>query len=141
VTEVYVTYPDAELVALALLEPLPGSVVTFLPPNFQPPITQVNRIGGAPDNSDVTDFPILRIACYGTNRMQAWSMAAQAEALILGNRCRAIYVPEYGGDILIDSADIVVGGQLLPDIDPDDRRVVKDIIVGLRRPYGLTLTP
>jgi hypothetical protein len=137
VTEVYVTYPDAELVTLALLEPLPGNVVTFLPPGFTPPITQVNRIGGAPDNSDITDYPIMRIACYGATRMAAWQMAAQAEALILGNRCRAIYVPEYDGDVLIDSADIVVGGQLLPDIDPDDRRVVKDFIVGMRRAYRL----
>ena len=136
-TEVYVPYPDAELVMLALLAPLPGNAVTFLPSGFVPPITQVNRIGGAPDNSDVTDYPIIRVACYGANRSAAWQMAADAEALVIGNRCRAIYVPQYDGDILIDSADIVVGGQQQPDVNPDDRRVVKDFILGLRRAYHL----
>ena len=47
-------------------------------------------------------------------------------------------VPAYpDAEILIDSVDIAVGGQQLPDEAPEDRRVVKDYVVGLRRAYYL----
>lgn len=140
-TQVYVAYPDAELVTLAILEDLQGEKDTFLRSGWNPPLTQVNRIGGAPDNSDITDFAIMRLAHYGATRMDAWNLASQGEALMIGHRCRNVYVPEYDGEILVDSVDIIIGGQQLPDIDPDDRRVVKDYIIGLRRPYHLAATP
>lgn len=140
-TEVYVPYADAELVTLAILDPLDGPIGTFLPSGFTPPYTQVNRIGGAPDNSDITDFAIMRLAFYGANRMAAWDMAAQGEALMMARRGRVIFVPEYDGNICIDTVDIVVGGQQLPDVAPDDRRVVKDIVLGMRRPWHLAPAP
>jgi hypothetical protein len=142
-TDVYVAYPDAELVTLSILDPLDGEAGTWLESGFTPPYTQVNRIGGAPDNSDITDFALMRVAHYGTDRMNAWQLAAQGEALMIGARYHAIPVPEYGEDatILVDSVDIIVGGQQLPDVAPDDRRVVKDYLVGLRRAWRLAATP
>ena len=144
-TDVYVPYADAEIVGLALMDLLvpstPGLTTgTFLRSGWTPPFIQVNRIGGAPDVSDITDYPILRLAVYGADRMKAWDLSAKAEGMVIGHRGRNVYVPEYGSEILIDSADIVVGGQQLPDVDPDDRRVVKDVILGMRRPYYLVST-
>lgn len=142
-TEVYVAYPDAELVTLSILDPLDGNAGTWLPSGFTPPYTQINRIGGAPDNSDITDFAIVRVAHYGANRMGAWQLAAQGEALMIGARHHEISVPLMGEGvaILVDSVDIVIGGQQLPDVAPDDRRVVKDYIIGLRRPWRLATAP
>jgi hypothetical protein len=140
-------YPDAELICLAVVGLLDGTnggpvedltTTTFLWDDWSPPLIQVNRIGGAPDNMDVTDYPIMRIAAYGENRMAAWNLAGLAEGLMIGMRGRSVHVPEYDTDagetwVLIDSVDIAVGGQQLPDVDPDDRRVVKDYVLGMRR--------
>lgn len=141
---VSVAYPDAELVTMAIHKLLvaanPGlKIVTFLPANWVPPLVQINRIGGAPDVRDVTDYPLVRCAYYGVDRMGAWNLAAQGEGVMIGMRHRAVEVPAYGvgAEILIDSVDIAVGGQQLPDVNPDDRRVVKDFLLGLRRPHHL----
>lgn len=132
---IYVPYPDAELVFLDLLGSV-ASTVTMLPPGFDAPIIQINRVGGAPDPLDITDYAIMRIAYYGVNRPVSWAMAAQGEALIIGHRGRAIQVTDVG-PVIMDSVDILVGGQMLPDLDPDDRRVVKDYVAGFRRPWHL----
>lgn len=135
-------YPDAELVCLAIVDLLKAenggpvenlTTGTFLWDDWSPPLIQVNRIGGAPDVSDITDYPLLRLAMYGEDRMAAWNLAGQVEGLLIGMRHRAVYVPEYGANVLLDSVDIAVGGQQLPDTDPDDRRVVKDLVIGFRR--------
>lgn len=138
-------YPDAELVTLAVHDLLvPGNqglvVTTFLRSGWVPPAVQINRIGGSPDQWDLTDYPIMRCAYYGVNRPAAWDLAAQGEATMMGMAHRAVYVERYDGEILIDSVSIIVGGQQLPDVDPDERRVVKDFQLGLRRPHRLLVT-
>ena len=138
-------YPDAELVTMSVHEMLrtgpddPLVIDTFLRSGWTPPLVMVNRIGGSPDQWDVTDYAIVRCAYYGEKRMDAWNLASRGESIMLGYRGRAVHVPEYGADaeILIDSVDIAVGGQQLPDEAPEDRRVVKDYVVGLRRAYYL----
>ena len=138
-------YPDAELVVMSIHETLasgpddPLVVDTFLRSGWTPPLIMVNRIGGSPDQWDVTDYAIVRCAYYGEKRMDAWALAGRGESTMLGYRGRSIAVPEYGADatILVDSVDISVGGQQLPDEAPEDRRVVKDYVVGLRRQYHL----
>jgi hypothetical protein len=140
-------YPDAELVTMAVHdvirtspEGLPTLVVdTFLRSGWTPPLVMVNRIGGSPDQWDVTDYAIVRCAYYGAKRMDAWDLAARGEATMVSYRGRSVSVPEYGEDamILIDSVDIAVGGQQLLDEAPEDRRVVKDFVIGLRRAYYL----
>jgi hypothetical protein len=111
-------------------------VVTFLPPNFTPPLVQVNRIGGGPDASGITDFPIMRFAYYMPTRNESWQMSAAGEAALMAYEHRNIPVPGVG-DVLLDSLGIIIGGQMLPDLDPDDRRVVRDYVLGFRRQYHL----
>jgi hypothetical protein len=144
VTETYVPFPDAELVAMELHRLVLGAmpeyaglrVVTFLPPNFTPPLVQVNRIGGAPDPSGITDYPLMRFAYYMPTRNESWQMASAGEAALMAYEHRNIPVTGVG-DVLLDSLGIFVGGQMLPDLDPDDRRVVKDYVMGFRRQYQL----
>lgn len=141
-TEVYVPYPDAELVLIALLEQaLPEATVdTFMNSGWEPPLALVNRIGGAPDVADITDYPIMRVAFYGDTRNVSWNLAARGEGAIMLSRHHFIDVPDVG-PVLLDFARIEIGGQMLPDLDPDDRRVVKDFTLGFRRQYHLAPTP
>lgn len=143
-SEVYVPFPDAELVMISLHELVLGAmpeyegmtVDTWLQPNFTPPYVQINRIGGSPGADMITDYPIMRCAYYMPTRNESWQMAAAGEAALLAYEHRNIPVPGVG-DVLLDSLGIVIGGQMLPDLDPDDRRVVKDYVLGFRRQYHL----
>lgn len=127
-------YPDAELVLMALLEQRHPTVTvdTWLPGDVPAPFIHLMRIGGAPDAADVTDYPVMRVACYGDTRQQAWDLSRAVEVSILSRRYRNIDVPDVG-PVLVDAADIYAGGQLTPDLEPDDRRVVVDYVLGWRR--------
>jgi hypothetical protein len=133
----YLPYPDAERVVLAILEPvLPDKVDTWLPTPFQPPFIQVNRTGGGPDNSDVTDYPLMRVRFYGGDRSGAWDLAADGEKAMMSAQGRYISVPGIGS-VLVDYVTIALGGTQDQDVDPDNRRVTKDFMLGLRRQYHL----
>jgi hypothetical protein len=130
-------YPDAERVLLAILEPLlPNKVDTWLPTPLNPPFIQVNRSGGGPDDVDITDYPLMRVRFYGGDRNGAWDLAADGERTIMGAKGHFVDVPGIGL-VFIDYAVIVVGGTQDVDLDPDDRRVTKDFMLGMRRQYHL----
>lgn len=119
-------YPDAETVLLDLLEPI-APAVTSLPARFEPPMIVVERVGGAPDPDDVTDYPLLQVSCYGARRPDAWSLSGQCQVAILSSPCSEV------NGVLIDYAEVAIGGQQVPDMDPDDRRVVSTYRLGFRR--------
>lgn len=130
-------YPDSEQVLKDLLTSL-ARTVTWLPPEFEAPIIHVQRIGGGPDEWDITDYPLMRLAFYGDTRNEAWSLAGQGEALILSYRGKTVSLPGAPSDgVIIDYATLDVGGMLDPDLDPDDRRVIKNFTIGMRRQYHL----
>ncbi|WP_143267146.1 DUF3168 domain-containing protein [Amycolatopsis thailandensis] len=88
-------FPDAETVVLALLEPV-APTVTATPADLTPPLIRVQRVGGSDDR--ITDHPRMEIACYGSDRADAWQLAEQCRQLILGSiRTRV-------AGVLIDSA-------------------------------------
>lgn len=126
-------YPDAELVLMALLEARhpDATVDTWVEGDVPAPYIHVTRIGGAPDAADVTDYPLMRVACYGATRKEAWDLSRAVEVSILGNRHRNIQTEN--GPVLVDEAAIVVGGILEPDLEPDDRRIVVNYVLGWRR--------
>lgn len=136
-TSLYIPYPDVEQAVMDILLPL-GPVVSWLPPEFEPPLQHVQRIGGGPDVIDVTDYALIRVSFYGETRNAAWALAGLGEQMILSHRGREVNRPgrpTHG--MQIDSADLDVGGTLDPDLDPDDRRVTKNFVVGMRRQYHL----
>lgn len=122
-------YPDAELVLMDILESVwPGMVVTWLPENAPDGTIWIQRIGGGPDDSDITDYPTMRVATYGATRTAAWNLARDVERLITryhGRRTPAGWQVDY--------ARLAVGGVLDPDLNPDDRRVIKNYDLGFRR--------
>lgn len=130
-------YPDTEQVLMDLLRPV-GHTVTWLPPKFAAPIIHIQRIGGGPDDWDITDYALIRLAFYGDSRNEAWTLAAQGEALLISYRGRTVDRPGTPSDgVIIDFVALDVGGMLDPDLDPDDRRVIKNFTVGCRRQYHL----
>lgn len=130
-----IDYPNAQDVVMDLLALTGVEATTWLPEGWEPPIIQVNRIGGAPDASDVTDFPLMRVAYYGSDATSAQNLASDGTRLIKGFSGRAT-----PSGVQIDSAVVEVGGLLEPDLDPDDRRVTVNYSLGLRRQFHLLVT-
>lgn len=118
------TFPDAENVVMTLLDPL-GSTVTSLPRQVVPPVIVVNRVGGTDDG--ITDRPLVQVSCYGTDRPAAWSLSGQCQQAILNASGQAV------GGILVDSTGTAAGGQQVPDLNPDDRRVISTYRLAIRR--------
>lgn len=126
-------YPDQELAYMHLLRPL-APTVTHLPAKWKAPIIHIQRIGGGPDEWDVTDYALMRVIFYGADRGAAWALAGQGESLLLSMRGRAINRPDTESHgLLIDFVALDVGGVQDPDLDPDDRRVIKNFTTGMRR--------
>lgn len=120
-------FPDTEAVAVALLNPIVPAY-TMLPEGWENtlPVLQVNRVGGSCD--DVTDTARLQVAIWASDRAAAWHLASQVRHAILESGNTAVDgVKNYGtlvDGVLIDSASESVAGQQVPDLHPDDRRVI-----------------
>lgn len=128
-------YPNAVIMAMdGLQERWPARLVRpGTPPNFQydRELITVRRIGGGPDEDDVTDYPILQIACFAPTYLLASNMASEVQVEVMSWPLK-----EIGPDkILVDEAEIYVGDQDLPDIFPDERKVVSSYRLGLRRQF------
>jgi hypothetical protein len=137
-------YPDREQVLLDILSVLvdendvPILGVTWLPPDFEPPIYQVQRIGGGADEWGVTDYGLMRVSYYGATRNEAWQLSQAGESVVLSHHQRGIDRPgRYSDGMLVDWATLDVGGSMDPDLDPDDRRVTVNYTLGMRRQFHL----
>jgi hypothetical protein len=130
-----IAYPDAEIELMDLLGLLGVTTTTWLPEGWEPPIIQVQRIGGAPDPVDITDYPLMRVAYYGPNRDASVQMSQDGNRLVLGYRGRAL-----PSGTTMDFSAIEVGGLVEPDLDPDDRRVTVNYTLGFRRQWRLAAT-
>lgn len=92
-------WPDAEKTVMALLSSL-ARTVTSTPNPLQPPMIRVQRVGGSDDG--LTDSPRVEVACYGTDRAQAWALAEQVRQRILASA--RTEVDTSAGPVLVDSA-------------------------------------
>jgi len=127
------TFPNAAIVVMDLLDDL-GVVRSSVPPNFDSAtsLIVVRRIGGAPDEDDVTDNPIVQVACYGPTYPAAADLAASVQVRILTSPATEVGGP---GGVIVDEARIYVGEQEVPDVYPDDRRIVSTYQLGWRRQF------
>jgi hypothetical protein len=128
-----IAYPDANAVAMALLNPIAPTVLA-LPNDFTPPMNVVKRIGGQPDAEDYTDFPIILVSYYGADYPSTQALASAGQVAILTSPLTQVTLLD-GSKVLIDSAGIYVGEQELPDVYPDDRRITSTYQLGLRRQW------
>jgi hypothetical protein len=116
------------LSAIADADVRPGVPTNF---DYGRKLIVVKRVGGGPDEDDLTDYPILQVACYAPSYLAAAEMQQDVQRQILAWPLTAV-----GPDaILVDEAEIYVGEQEIPDIYPDERRVVATYRLGLRRQF------
>ena len=123
-------YPNATVVVMDMLEDV-GTVRASVPANFDPatPLIVVRRVGGSPDEDDVTDRPIVQVQCYGPTYPAAADLAQAVQVRILTSPCTEV------NGVLVDEARIYVGEQEVPDVYPDDRRIVSTYQLGWRRQF------
>lgn len=122
-------FPDAEAVVCDLLEQV-APTATFLDKGWDDvlPVIQVNRIGGSADS--ITDVARIQVAVWAETRAQVWQLASQIRDLI-----------RYAGNtrvngVLIDWTEESIAGQQVPDVDPDDRRVISTYQFAFRRHFA-----
>lgn len=121
-------YPDAEAVMCTLLEQI-APTYTFLPDDWEDmlPVIQVNRVGGGIDADDVTDTARIQVAVFADDRATVWSLAARIRDAVTQSGGTA------PGGVLIDRGSEAIAGQQVPDIDPDDRRVISTFNLEFRK--------
>lgn len=122
------SWPDAEAVGCDIVDLALGvdiSAVTETPPDFTPPLVQVQRAEG--DDNGTTDRPVLQVTCYGTSRAQAWEMAATAREALHAAAHHIV------NGVLVDSVRTVNSPTQLPDPRRDLRVVTSSYRLGFRR--------
>lgn len=123
-------FPSPIKVCMALLGPL-AAVHTAVPDNwdFASKLIVVRRIGGVVDDDGFTDNPIVQVQFYAPTYLQAEQLASDAQVLILSSPLTMV------DGVLVDDADIYVGEQEVPDIYPDERRLVSTYRFAWRRQF------
>jgi hypothetical protein len=128
-------YPNATILTMdGLADRFPeADVRPGNPPNFQfdRKLIVVRRVGGGPDEDDLTDYPVLLVAAHAPNYLSASELQDDIQVEIKSWPLREIGPNK----ILVDEADIYVGEQEIPDVYPDERRVVATYRLGLRRQF------
>ncbi|PTR30595.1 uncharacterized protein DUF3168 [Rhodococcus sp. OK519] len=117
-------FPDAESVVMDLLEQV-AFTCTMASPETPMPHIRVSRVGGTDD--DVTDFPEVEVECFAQSAAQAKAMARQCRRLIETAAASKV------NGILVDDTGCLVGPMQIPDIDPDDRRLIATYQLLMRR--------
>ncbi|RDI65759.1 phage tail termination protein [Nocardia pseudobrasiliensis] len=122
------TFPDAEIVLLALLDDL-GWTCTALPdPAEWPtlmPIIAVNRIGGG-CRDGITDRALMSVVVVADTRAKAWASAHRVRERILSAGATK------AGGVLIDYTDEEVGNTQEPDLNSDNRFVESTYWISFR---------
>jgi hypothetical protein len=123
-------YPNAVDVLLDMLADI-ADTRTAVPPNYgaTSELIVVRRLGGGPDEDDLTDNPIVQVACYAPTFPAATALAGAVQVRILSSP-----LTEVNG-VLVDEARVVTGEQEVPDVYPDDRRIVSTYQLGWRRQF------
>lgn len=117
-------FPDAETVVMDLLQQV-AYTCTMSGPDTPMPHIRVARTGGTDD--DVTDFPEVEVECFAESAAEAKSMAKRCRKLIEDAAATKV------NGILIDDTGCLVGHMQIPDIDPDDRRLIATYQLLMRR--------
>lgn len=118
-------YPDAEQVALDLLEQV-APTLTALSGDITEPVICVSRAGGTPDL--ITDVASIVVGSYAPDRNTAWDNARQCQQIVLAARNLTV------NDAHIDHTGVLTGLQQLPYGNPDEFHVTCTYQFTFRRP-------
>lgn len=130
-------FPDAELVAMDLLDPF-GDTVTATPaPTIPNGLIQVERVGGGDDG--VTDRPLVRVTCFGSTRKAAWDMTRAIQQVVLAAGATMVTGPntieDYPGGVLIDKTRTASPPKQVPESGRGSRQIETVYEIHMRRPW------
>jgi hypothetical protein len=122
-------FPDAEAVVCDLLEQV-APTATQLDKGWDDvlPVIQVNRIGGRRDQ--ITDVARIQVAVWASSRAEVRTLADDIDELILSAGNTRV------NGVLIDWTEQSIAGQQVPDVDPDDRRIISTYQLAFRRHFA-----
>lgn len=124
-------FPDVEQVGEDLAN-LHGYGCKYLPAEFDQllesgqAVILVARVGGTDDG--VTDRALVQFAVYGIDRPTAWNTSQALQTSV-----RSLQWGGQVGAVYVDSTATAAGRVQVPDVDPDDRRVITVYQIDTRR--------
>lgn len=131
-----ISLPNATVVMMDLLtgvtddQNVVADIRVAPPPDFSPPLLVIKRVGGTPDEDGLTDHPVIMVAAYGATFLRAVALQENAQQRVMRSPLTVV------GNVLIDDARIYVGEEEVPDIYPDERRIVVTYQFDWRRPWS-----
>lgn len=140
-------HADLELVMLDLLRPYmaeltpTGVVCTQLPDNYEDLIGEGRALVRVHRNGlgavELIDHGSIQLAVLTAKRADSWDVMEYLRQ-VLGSYYRGGAVHRLDGSVTeLKAIEELVGPQLLPDLNPDDRMVVAPFRVSCRKPRGL----
>lgn len=124
-------FADAEEVTWALLSTIGPPVVKGTPPQINPPIILIRRLGGHSDY--VTDFPQIQVTAIGATRPESTALQLQVQRTIENAFATEVTLPD-NSVVLIDGTQTLTSGhpQLYENVDL--REVAGVYLLKMRRP-------
>ncbi|MCA1191617.1 hypothetical protein [Saccharopolyspora sp. 6V] len=123
--ELLAPWPDAEVVACDLLNPL-AAAVTSTPEKIAPPLIVVERVGGGDDG--ITDRARIEVSILAATRRESWRLAREAQQLVLAASGEMV------GGVLVDYAATESDPAQRDYENPDLRLVMAVYRLEFRRP-------
>jgi hypothetical protein len=153
-------YPDRELVVMDALQPILNLInvfdqygvqvmdgpnprrpeaVTWLPDDYDAhlPLVRIYRGGGAGDTGVLRDPASVQVACIDETRAGSWELMEYCRMWLLSYRHGGSVTRADGSKTYVDCVEELVGPQMLPELNPDDRMVPLTFKVPCRLPRGL----
>ncbi|WP_433568059.1 hypothetical protein ACQP1O_43225 (plasmid) [Nocardia sp. CA-151230] len=153
-------FPDRELVVMDALQPILNTVdvltsagqpvldngqprrpqaVSWLPDDYAShlPLVRVFRGGGAAAAGVMADPASVQVATIAETRAESWELAEFCRQWLLSYYRGGTVIREDGSKTLVDCIEELIGPQLMPELNPDDRLVPLTYRVICRKPRGL----
>lgn len=124
-------FADAEEVTYVLLSPIGPPVVKGTPPQINPPLILVRRLGGHSDY--VTDFPQIMVTAIGATRMGSTALQLQCQQVIENAFATEVTLAD-NSVVLIDGTQTLTSGHPQPYENVDIREVAAVYELRMRRP-------
>lgn len=154
-------FPDRELVVKDALQPVLNLIDVFdisgaqimdgtvprrptlytakLPDNYSDrlPVGRIYRGGGAADVGVLSDPASVQVALIAATREDSWELMEFCRMWLLSYENGGTVHRADGSKTVIDTVGELVGPQLIPELNPDNRMVPLTFRVVCRKPRGL----
>lgn len=112
---------------------------TFLPKNYSDmlPVIRLYRGGGAADAGVLRDPASVQVAVIASTREESWALMEYCRQWLLSYTRGGTVVRADDSRTVVDTVEELVGPQVVPELNPDNRMVPLTFRVVCRKPRGL----